>query len=90
MMNRKMVKVICIIMAALMLLSVGAVVLQVFAVDEAAQAQTVVLPDTGDGLSDYVLPAGVAGVAVLAVILCLVVPKLRKEDTEEPEDETAE
>ena len=85
-----MVKVICIIMAALMLLSVGAVVLQVFAVDEAAQAQTVVLPDTGDGLSDYVLPAGVAGVAVLAVILCLVVPKLRKEDTEEPEDETAE
>ncbi len=90
MMNRKMVKVICIIMAALMLLSVGAVVLQVFAVDEAAQAQTVVLPDTGDGLSDYVLPAGIAGVAVLAVILCLVVPKLRKEDTEEPEDETAE
>ncbi len=85
-----MVKVICIIMAALMLLSVGAVVLQVFAVDEAAQAQTVVLPDTGDGLSDYVLPAGIAGVAVLAVILCLVVPKLRKEDTEEPEDETAE
>ena len=31
MMSKKMVKIICIIMAALMILSVGAVVLQVFA-----------------------------------------------------------
>lgn len=68
-------------MAALMLLSVGAVVLQVFAVDGTAQTETLSLPDTGDGLSDYVIPAGIAVAAVLAVILCLVVPKLRKDDT---------
>ncbi len=83
MMNRKMVKIICIIMAALMLLSVGAVVLQVFAVDEAAQMSTAALPDTGDGLSDYVLPAGIAVAAVLAVVICLVLPKIKKKDTSE-------
>ena len=87
MMNRKMVKIICIIMAALMLLSVVAVVLQVFAVDEAVQSETVMLPDTGDGLTDYVLPAGIAGAAVLAVILCLVVPKLKKEEAPSESDE---
>lgn len=87
MMNRKMVKIICIIMAALMLLSVGAVVLQVFAVDEAVQSETVIVPETGDGLSDYVLPAGIAAVAVLAVILCLVLPKLKKKDEKKTEKE---
>ena len=86
MMNRKMVKIICIIMAALMLLSVGAVVLQVFAVDGTAQTEALSLPDTGDGLSDYVIPAGIAVAAVLAVILCLVVPKLRKDDTADKDE----
>ncbi len=86
MMNRKMVKIICIIMAALMLLSVGAVVLQVFAVDGTAQTVALSLPDTGDGLSDYVIPAGIAVAAVLAVILCLVVPKLRKDDTADKDE----
>ena len=38
MMSRTMVKIICIIMAALMILSVGAVVLQVFAADETVAA----------------------------------------------------
>ena len=43
MMSKGMVKIICIIMAALMILSVGAVVLQVIAVDEnAVTAQTAV------------------------------------------------
>ena len=80
MMNRKMVKIICIVMAALMLLSVGAVVLQVFAADEAAQTSEVIVPDTGDGLSDYIVPAGMAVTALLAVILCLVAPKLKKKE----------
>ena len=80
MMNRKMVKIICIVMAALMLLSVGAVVLQVFAADEAAQLTEIIVPDTGDGLSDYVVPASIAGVAVLAVVLCLVAPKFKKKE----------
>ena len=82
MMNRKMVKIICIIMAAIMLLSVGAVVLQVFAADEKAIVASTVTPETGDGLSDYILPAGIAVAAILAVVLCLVLPKIKnkKED----------
>ncbi|MBQ6600058.1 MAG: hypothetical protein IIX36_00285 [Clostridia bacterium] len=35
MMSKKMIKIICIVMAALMILSVVAVALQVFAADEA-------------------------------------------------------
>lgn len=80
MMNRKMVKIICIVMAALMLLSACAVLLQVFAVDEVAQTTEITVPDTGDGLSDYIVPAGIAVAALLAVILCLVAPKLKKKE----------
>lgn len=50
MMSKKMVKVICIIMAALMVLSVGAVVLQVIAVDGNASA-SVAVTETVD--TDY-------------------------------------
>lgn len=81
MMNKKMVKIICIVMAGLMLLSACAVLLQVFAVDEIA-ASTVVTPDTGDGLSDYIIPAGIGVAALLGVVLCLVLPKIRKKDSD--------
>lgn len=86
MMNRKMVKIICIIMAVLMLLSVGAIALQVFvsAADETTLSETtVVVPDTGDGLSDYILPAGIIVAAILAVVLCLVIPKIKKKNSTE-------
>lgn len=85
-----MVKIICIVMAALMLLSVGAVVLQVFAVDEVSQTAQTVIPDTGDGLSDYVLPAGIALAAVLAVVICLVLPKIKKKEPEKKADDKKE
>ena len=78
MMNRKMVKIICIIMAALMLLSVGAVMLQVFAADEKAIVESAITPETGDGLTDYILPAGIAIAAIIAIVVCLVLPKIKK------------
>ena len=79
MMSKGMIKVICIIMAVLMILGVGAVVLQVFAVDENA-IMTFVNPATGDNGSDYYVPAGIAVAAILAVVLCVVLPKLKKKD----------
>lgn len=76
MMSKTMIKIICIIMAALMVLSVGAVALQIFAVDEAyVPAET---PVTGDSAADYIIPAGIAVAAALAVIVCLVLPKIKK------------
>ncbi len=75
MMPKKMIKVICIIMAALMILSVGAVVLQVFAADGAALLS---VPATGDNDGDYLIPAGIGVLAILVVGVCLVLPKLKK------------
>lgn len=87
MMSKNMVKIICIIMAALMLLSACAVLLQVVAVDAEAEVASAIIPETGDGLSDYVLPAGIAGAALLAVIICLVLPKIRKNEESEKEED---
>ena len=75
MMPKGMIKVICIIMAALMILSVGAVVLQVFAVDAPVALMT---PATGDNDSDYLIPAGLAVAAILAIGICVVLPKMNK------------
>ena len=80
MMSKKMIKVICIIMAGLMILSACAVLLQVFAADESAVISGTVIPNTGDSDMDYIIPAGIAVAAVLAVILCLVLPKMKKKD----------
>lgn len=82
MMSRKMVKVLCVIMAALMLLSVGAVLLQVFAVDATVMPLNAVVPDTGDSAADYILPAGLAVAAVLAIVICVALPKMKKDDGE--------
>lgn len=76
MMSKGMIKVICIIMAALMVLSVGAICLQVFAFD--GVGATTYVPVTGDNDKDYIIPATIAVVAVLAVGICLVLPKLKK------------
>lgn len=74
MMSKKMIKIICIVMAALMILSVGAVCLQVFALDGGAGY----VPATGDNDGDYIIPVAIAVIAVLAVGICLVLPKLKK------------
>ncbi len=76
MMPKGMIKAICIVMAALMILSVVAVVLQVIAADESFVPLAV--PATGDNDSDYLVPAGLGIAALLAVALCLVLPKLKK------------
>lgn len=75
MMSKKMIKIICIIMAGLMILSVGAVCLQVFAFDGVGASY---VPVTGDNDGDYIIPVTIAVVAVLAVGICLVLPKLKK------------
>ena len=88
MMSKSMVKVICIIMAILMVLSVGAVVLQVFAADESLVAANMsVVPATGDNDGDYIIPAGIAVAAILAVVVCLVLPKFKKKDGEAISDD---
>ena len=51
MMSKKMIKIICIIMAALMVLSVFAVCLQVFALEGGAMTY---VPATGDNDGDYI------------------------------------
>ncbi len=89
MMSKKAIKIICIIMAALMLLSVVAVALQVIAVDE-GYYETYVNPKTGDSDSDYLVPAGIAVAAVLAVIICIALPKMKKKDGDDDEDDDEE
>ena len=74
-MSKKMIKIICIIMAALMVLSVFAVCIQVFALEGGTAAY---VPATGDNDGDYIIPAAIAVIAVLAVGICLVLPKLKK------------
>lgn len=76
MMPKKMIKIICLVMAALMILSVFAVVLQVFAVD--GDVMVLSTPVTGDNDGDYLIPAGIGILALLAVGVCLVLPKLKK------------
>lgn len=76
MMPKGVIKAICIVMAALMILSVVAVVLQVIAVDDSFVPLAV--PATGDNDSDYLIPAGLGVAAILAIVLCLVLPKLKK------------
>ena len=76
MMPKGMIKAICVVMAALMLLSVVAVVLQVIAVDEAFVPLAV--PATGDNDADYLIPAGLGVAALLAIVICIALPKLKK------------
>ena len=75
MMPKSMIKVICVVMAALMILSVVAVLLQVIAVDE---AMLLAMPATGDNDSDYLVPAGLGVAALLAIGICVILPKLKK------------
>lgn len=75
MMPKKMIRVISIILAGLMVLSVVAVLVNVFAVDSSAIVAAV---PTGDNDLDYIVPIALIGVAAVAVVLCLVLPKIKK------------
>ena len=75
MMPKKMIRVISIILAGLMVLSVVAFLVNVFAVDASAVAAAV---PTGDNDLDYIVPVALIGVAAVAVVLCLVLPKIKK------------
>ena len=74
MMSKKAIKVICIVLAALMALSVFAVVLQTFAVGNTAVAA---IPATGESNLPYLIPAIVIGCAVIAILCAVLVPKLK-------------
>lgn len=84
MMPKPMIKGICIALAILMVLSVGAVIVQVIAADPLA-VQTYVSPVTGDNDADYIIPVGIGLLAVLAVGVCLILPKLRKKEETDKE-----
>ena len=72
-----MVKVICLVLAALMILSGVAVLIQVFAADAAA-ISTTVTPDTGENDMDTIVPIALIAAAVLAIAACLILPKIKK------------
>ena len=75
MMSKKMIRIIAIVMAALMIIAVFAVALDSFAV----YYDVPVMVD-----NDGVIIAGIAaGVALIAVLCCVVLPKLKKKGEEE-------
>ncbi|MBO5185181.1 MAG: hypothetical protein J6D79_05550 [Clostridia bacterium] len=74
---KKMVKVICLVLAALMILSGVAVLIQVFAADTAAISATVT-PKTGENDMDTIVPIALIAAAVLAIAACLILPKIKK------------
>ncbi len=84
MMPKSMIKGICIFLAALMVLSVGAVIFQVIAAEPGAVP--VMTPVTGDNDADYIIPVGLALLAVLAIVVCIFLPKMRKKESEENEE----
>ncbi|MGN1418785.1 MAG: hypothetical protein ACI4W6_05600 [Acutalibacteraceae bacterium] len=78
MLPKKAVKIICIVLAVLMALSAVAVLTAVFAVD--AESIVHIAPTTGDNDLDYIVPIALIAVAVLAAVICLVLPKIKKKD----------
>ncbi|MBQ3135875.1 MAG: hypothetical protein IJB74_00190 [Clostridia bacterium] len=80
MMPKPMIKGICIFLAALMVLSVGAIIFQVIAAEPGAMAY--IAPATGDNDADYIIPIGLGLLAVLAIGICVFLPKMRKKEDE--------
>lgn len=74
---KKMVKIICLILAALMILSGVAVLIQVFAADTAVITTTAV-PKTGENDLDTIVPIALIAAAVMAIAACLILPKIKK------------
>jgi len=74
MMSKKTIRIICIILAILMTLSVFAVLFQSFAAS--------VVPNTG--VEDYIVPlALVAGGCLILIVVLLILPKLKKKTKED-------
>lgn len=73
---KKMVKIICLILAALMILSGVAVLIQVFAADTVVIAAAV--PKTGENDLDTIVPIVLIAAAVMAIAACLILPKIKK------------
>ncbi len=80
MMPKPVIRGICIFLAILMVLSVGAIIFQVIAAEPGIAAY--VTPVTGDNDADYIIPVGLGLLAVLAVGICLFLPKMRKKEEE--------
>ena len=81
MFSKKAIRIICIILAGLMILTVFiGVVPSLFAADENVMAASPVLANTGDNDGDYIIPAVLIAVAVLAIAVCLILPKLKKKE----------
>lgn len=78
MMSKKAIKIISLVLAVLMILSAVAVLVQVFAADSSAVVASV--PATGDNDLDYAVPAALIAVAVVAAVICLVLPKIKKKN----------
>lgn len=85
MMNRKLVKIVAFVLAGLMVLTGLTVLVSVFAADGAQNARVWTLGDTGE----YILVGGIGALAVLVVVLCIVVPKLKKKNISDADDDTA-
>ena len=86
MFSKKAIRIICLILAALMIITVFiGVVPSVFAADANALAVPV-LANTGDNDGDYIVPAVLIAVAVLAIAVCLVLPKLKKKEVSKKAD----
>ena len=74
MLSKKAIKIISIVLAAIMALSVLAVLLQVVGIDESYTA----LPATGESNTVYIVAGCVLAAAVIAIICALVIPKIKK------------
>ena len=85
MMNKKVIRIISIVLAALMALSVLAIILQVVAVDESYAA----IPVTGESNTVYIVAGCVIAAAVLAIVGALVIPKIKKKKTASKQDKEA-
>ena len=74
MMSKKAIKIISIVLAAIMALSVLAILLQVVGVGESYRP----LPATGESNTVYIVAGCVIAAAVIAIILAIVYCSVRK------------
>ena len=73
-MNKKAIRIIAVVLAVIMALSVLAIILQVFGIDESYTA----LPATGESNLVYIIVGCVLAAAVIAIICVIVIPKIKK------------
>ena len=73
-MNKKAIRIIAVVLAIIMALSVLAIILQVFGIDESYTA----LPMTGESNLVYIIVGCVLAAAIIAIICVIVIPKIKK------------